>query len=134
MADEAAGTARQRLDRWLFFARIVKSRTLAQKLIASGAVRVDGQRVTGADYRLSPGMVLTLNPDNRLIILKVLAPGTRRGPAPEARTLYEDLSPEMPKTAPKPVPAARPAGAGRPTKKERRLTDRLHGAPKTPPR
>lgn len=85
--------ARQRLDKWLWFARILKSRTLAQKFIASGAVRVDSERVTQADHRVGPGMVLTFALNERIRVLKVLDAGTRRGPASEAQTLYEDLSP-----------------------------------------
>lgn len=118
----------QRLDRWLWFARIVKSRTLAQKLILSGAVRVDSSRVTGKDHRVGPGSVLTLNVHDRLRILKVCEAGTRRGPAPEAALLYEDLSPALPPTPVLPASGERPRGAGRPTKKERRQTDRLTGS------
>lgn len=125
MSDE-----RQRLDRWLFFARIIKSRTLAQKLITGGKVRVDAIKVTGADHRVGPGMVLTLTAGERLRILKILDLGTRRGPAPEAQKLYEDMSPAL--LPPKrdifsPRPIFRPVGAGRPTKKQRRETDRFTG-------
>jgi len=95
--DARAGTAvpRQRLDKWLWYARIVKSRTLAQKLVQSGAVRVDSERVTAADFRVWPGMVLTLTVNRRLLVLEIRDPGTRRGPAAEARTLYQDLSPPL---------------------------------------
>ena len=119
---------RQRLDKWLWFARIVKSRTLAQKVIESGAVRVDGNRVNAPDYRIAPGMVLTLNVHDRLRILKILDEGTRRGPAAEAVLLYDDLSPALPprnRTFAPAIPGKREAGSGRPTKKERRATDRL---------
>lgn len=120
---------KQRLDKWLWFARVVKSRTLAQKLVASGAVRIDGNRVTGPDYRVSTGMVLTMTVHERLRILKILDTGERRGPATEAALLYEDLTPEMP-PQPKsfrPAVPKREPGAGRPTKKERRETDRFIG-------
>lgn len=121
--------AKQRLDRWLWFARMLKSRTLAQKLVQSGAVRVDGNRVTGADHRVSAGMVLTMTLHQRLRILKILDTGTRRGPAPEAVLLYEDLSPELPPRKQLPtdraIPIDRPQGSGRPTKKQRRQTDKL---------
>jgi ribosome-associated heat shock protein Hsp15 len=96
----ASGGDRQRLDRWLWFARIIKSRTLAQKFIASGAVRVDSQRVTSPDQRVGPGSVLTFPLHNRIRVLRVLDVGTRRGPASEAVTLYEDLSPAPPGTRP----------------------------------
>ena len=105
--------ARQRLDRWLWFARMVKSRTLAQKLIASGAVRVDSERTTSVDHRIGPGMVLTFALNDRIRVLRVRDVGTRRGPASEAQTLYEDLSPEPPPKQDKlgePVVGARPRG------------------------
>lgn len=121
--------AKQRLDRWLWFARMLKSRTLAQKLVQSGAVRIDGNRITGADHRVSAGMVLTMTLHQRLRILKILNTGTRRGPASEAVMLYEDLTPELPpRNQPqiaRAIPIDRPQGTGRPTKKQRRETDRL---------
>ncbi|UJQ93824.1 RNA-binding S4 domain-containing protein [Mariluticola halotolerans] len=122
--------ARQRLDKWLWFARILKSRTLAQKLITSGAVRIDGNRVTGADYRVVPGMVLTMTVHEQLRILKIVDTGERRGPASEAAELYEDLTPALPPREKKgrpSKPGVREPGAGRPTKRERRLTDRFTG-------
>ena len=99
MAPEAsrpAGT-RQRLDRWLFFSRAAKSRTLAQKLIEAGVVRVNAERTTEADRQVGPGDVLTMTLNRRLLVWRVLAAGTRRGPATEAATLYEDLTPDLPK-------------------------------------
>lgn len=95
----ASGDDRQRLDKWLWFARILKSRTLAQKFIASGAVRVDKERVTGPDQRIGPGSVLTFFLHDRIRVLRVLDTGTRRGPANEAQALYEDLSPALPSAA-----------------------------------
>jgi ribosome-associated heat shock protein Hsp15 len=119
--------ARQRLDKWLWYARVVKSRTLAQKLVASGNVRVNGARVTAVDHKVGLGDGLTILVHEKLRVLKVLEPGDRRGPASEAATLYEDLSPEIEKPEPRnalglPV---REGGSGRPTKKERRDIDRL---------
>lgn len=95
MADDGRpeGGAKQRLDRWLFFSRAVKSRTLAQKLIESGVVRVNSERMLASDHRIGAGDVLTMTLDGRLKVWRVLYPGTRRGPAAEAATLYEDLSP-----------------------------------------
>jgi ribosome-associated heat shock protein Hsp15 len=108
----SADTGRQRLDRWLWFARILKSRTLAQKFIASGAVRVDSQKVTSPDQRIGPGTVLTFALGERIRVLRVLDAGTRRGPASEAQTLYQDLSPEHKPAAftGEPVPTTRPRG------------------------
>ncbi len=121
-------SARQRLDKWLWFARVVKTRTLAQKLIRGGNVRVDGERIAQVSSMIGAGMVLTISHANHITILRVNAPGTRRGPAPEAQLLYEDLSPELP-TQKKPGSlegmGGREPGSGRPTKKQRRQTDHL---------
>ena len=108
----AEGPERQRLDKWLWYARILKSRTLAQKFIATGAVRVGKERVTSPDQRIGPGTVLTFVLHERIRVLRVLGAGTRRGPASEAQALYEDLSPETPPkpAAGEPVPGARPRG------------------------
>jgi ribosome-associated heat shock protein Hsp15 len=117
---------RQRIDRWLFFARVVKSRTLAAKLVAAGRVRCNRDKVDQPSRLVAPGDVLTITLDRRILVYRLLAAGTRRGPAEEARTLYEDLSPEEP--ASRAAPAAGPTrepGAGRPTKKDRRAVDRL---------
>jgi ribosome-associated heat shock protein Hsp15 len=121
MADD-----RQRVDRWLFFARVVKSRSLAAKLAQAGRVRINGEKTDQAADMVRPGDTLTITIERRILVYRVLAPGTRRGPAPEARLLYEDLSPQPADGAPRDaVPALRDIGAGRPTKKERRQTDRL---------
>ena len=125
---EPGPVARQRLDRWLFFSRAVKSRTLAQKLIESGAVRINSERTLAADRRIGPGDVLTMTLHEQLKVWRVLAAGTRRGPASEAATLYEDISPPpLPRGPAAAVHAARDPGAGRPTKRERRDIDRLRG-------
>ena len=117
---------KQRLDRWLFFSRAVKSRTLAQKLIESGAIRVNSERTERSDQKVGPGDVLTMTVHSRLLVWRILDAGERRGPATEAVGLYEDLSPPpVPREARAPAHAAREPGSGRPTKKERRDIDRL---------
>ncbi|MGB3811281.1 MAG: RNA-binding S4 domain-containing protein [Parvibaculum sp.] len=118
----------QRVDRWLWFARLLKSRTLAASLVTSGKLRLNGERVSKASRIVKPGDVLTFPLGHHVRVLKVLAPGTRRGPAPEAQALYEDLAPPAPRTASDPeATASRDPGSGRPTKKERRQTDAFHG-------
>lgn len=122
-----SGENRQRIDKWLFFARVVKSRSLAAKLVQSGRVRLNRDKVEQAAHAVKPGDVLTIMLDRRVLVYKVVACGVRRGPAEEARTLYEDLTPP-PATQPAPPDAIAPLrekGSGRPTKKERRQTDRL---------
>lgn len=116
-----------RLDKWLWFARFFKSRSLASGQCQAGKVRVDGNVVTKAHFALRPGHVLTFVQGNHVRVVKVLALGARRGPAPEAQELYEDLAPPTPETAlPRdPATAPRSRGAGRPTKKQRRETTSL---------
>ncbi len=117
---------KQRLDKWLFFSRAVKSRTLAQKLIETGAIRVNSERTDRSDHKVGPGDVLTMTVHSRLLVWRILDAGERRGPAPEAATLYEDLSPPpVPRELAPPLQAVRDPGAGRPTKKDRRDIDRL---------
>jgi Ribosome-associated heat shock protein implicated in the recycling of the 50S subunit (S4 paralog) len=123
---------KERLDRFLFFSRAVKSRTLAQKIIESGAIRVNSQRTERTDHKVGAGDVLTMSLHGRIVVWRIIDPGTRRGPASEAQGLYEDISPPpVPRAEQSPYEAAiaeRPAGAGRPTKKQRRETDRLLGS------
>jgi ribosome-associated heat shock protein Hsp15 len=108
-----------RVDKWLWFARLAKTRTLAQKLAVSGRVRINRQKNDSAAHPVKVGDVLTIAFDANVRVLKIAALGTRRGPAPEARSLYEDLSPP-----PSVAPATdRPPGSGRPTKRDRRALE-----------
>ena len=116
----------QRLDKWLWRARFFKTRTLAAKLSNGGHVRSGGNPITKAHHQVRTGDVLTFAQGRYIRVVKVLALGTRRGPATEARTLYEDLKPpETAQAMPTTSGGRRPAGAGRPTKRERRLIDQL---------
>jgi ribosome-associated heat shock protein Hsp15 len=121
---DGAVCSSQRLDKWLWFTRMLKSRTLAADLVSAGKVRMNGERVTKPSQLVKPGDTLTFMLHERPRVLQVVAPGDRRGPAPEAAALYRDLSPPPP---PKPLiaPAGqREAGAGRPTKRDRRDLDK----------
>jgi ribosome-associated heat shock protein Hsp15 len=105
-----------RLDKWLFHARFAKSRTLAAGLITGQGVRVNGLRVAKPAHLVGPGDVLTFALGARVQVVRVLAPGTRRGPAPEAQALYDDLSPPPPPpdlSRPDPVPGGRPSARDR---------------------
>jgi ribosome-associated heat shock protein Hsp15 len=82
---------RQRLDKWLWFARFAKSRTLAAKLVADGFVRVNGERVDNAAKPLALGDVITVAAAHVTAVVRVRALGERRGPALEARMLYDEL-------------------------------------------
>lgn len=81
-----------RLDKWLWQARFFKSRALAGKLCSAGRVRVDGAKVEKAHFAVRVGQVLTFPQARRIRVVRVRGIGTRRGPASEAATLYEDLS------------------------------------------
>jgi ribosome-associated heat shock protein Hsp15 len=81
-----------RLDRFLFFIRLVKSRTLAQALIEEGHVRLDGSRVSKASEEVKVGSVIALPLHGEVRIIRVLSMPERRGPASEARTCYEELA------------------------------------------
>lgn len=133
--DHSSSIGTQRLDKWLWFARLIKTRSQASKLVSAGKVRINRVKTTKPSATVGEGDVITAVIHNRVRVLKVLGPGNRRGPAPEAQELYEDLTPAeelVSKTKSntredlksKPVsPAAAPSrekGMGRPTKKDRR--------------
>ena len=122
-----------RLDKWLWYARFFKTRTLATKFVQSGKLRINKVLVSKPHQPVRPGDVLTFPLRAGIKVVEIKELGTRRGPAKEAQELYDDLSP-----APvirgagdrpgQPGPAgSREPGSGRPTKRERRETDRLKG-------
>ncbi len=117
-----------RLDKWLWHARFFKTRSLAAKICRGGKVRINGDHSVKAASLIKPGDVLTFSQANDIRVIKMLAPGERRGPAVEAQGLYEDLSPvilKTDKTSVQHVVGGRDAGSGRPTKADRRATDKL---------
>ena len=83
---------RLRLDKWLWFARFAKTRTLAAKLVTSGFVRLNGQRTDNAAKAVAVGDVITIALPRTTLVVRVESLGERRGPAPEARQLYIDLN------------------------------------------
>ncbi len=119
--------SRQRIDKWLFFARVFKSRSIAQEQVAGGKVLVNDQRVTQPSHLLKPGDTLVIAHQRRDSILVVRQAGARRGPYEEARLLYDDITPPAEESDKLSAfdQATREPGAGRPTKKERRAIDRL---------
>ena len=82
---------RQRIDKWLVYARVVKSRALAARLVEAGHVRVNRDKISDPSRPVRPGDVLTIALDRGVLVWRVLALGDRRGPAVEARLLYVDL-------------------------------------------
>ena len=116
-----------RLDKWLWAARVFKTRGLAADACDGGKVDVNDQAAKPAKA-LRPGDVLRVTlRAGRKRILKVAALDDRRGPPARARALYADLTPPEPARPRWAAPPARPPGAGRPTKRERRALDRLRG-------
>jgi ribosome-associated heat shock protein Hsp15 len=114
---------RQRIDKWLWHARVVRTRSAAAALVNAGLVRVNGARTGASSHPLRPGDVVTIALDRHVRMLKVTGYAERRGSAEAARALFEDLTPPP---APRPPPAGvRDDGSGRPTKRERRETDRF---------
>jgi ribosome-associated heat shock protein Hsp15 len=83
---------RQRLDKWLWFARFARTRPVAVRLVEDGHVRVEGRRIENAAHGLKLGDVLTLALPHATLVVRVLELGTRRGPYEEARLLYEPLN------------------------------------------
>lgn len=120
-----------RIDKWLWCARFFKTRADATRCVSGGRLRLDGEPMSKPHRQVRPGHVLTFAKGDDIRVIKILSLAVRRGPAPEARLLYEDLAPPEPKRRSDPQRAPgfeqRPSGSGRPTKRERRLTDRLKG-------
>ncbi|ABD56227.1 RNA-binding S4 domain-containing protein [Jannaschia sp. CCS1] len=103
------------MDKWLWQARFFKTRSLAARQVSAGHVRVNATKITKASTQISPGDVLTFPQGNTIRVVKIDALAKRRGPAPEAQTLYIDMTPEAAPQSPRVGP--------RPTKKDRRDLD-----------
>lgn len=118
--EEDTGARALRADKWLWHARLCKTRTLAAGIVSDGKLRVNGVRATKPSALVRLGDVLTVAIHGHVRVVRILGLGARRGPAPEAQALYEDLSPS---------PAAedgQPAPGAPPTQRERRARDKLH--------
>lgn len=131
----AAASPSQRLDKWLWCARLARTRTQAAALVAAGKIRVNRIKVDKPAHPIRAGDVVTASLGPRVRVLAVKAMADRRGPAPSACLLFDDLT--APATggagAHRPVTAGasdagqRDTGAGRPTKRDRRRIERLKG-------
>jgi ribosome-associated heat shock protein Hsp15 len=86
-----AKALRQRLDKWLWFARVTRTRSLAARLVVGGHVRINARRVGTPAKAVWAGDVLTIALERQVRILKVLALGSRRGSFAEASLLFEEL-------------------------------------------
>ena len=118
-----------RIDKWLWYARFFKSRNLASKLCTSTKLRLNCELICKSHATLEEGDVLTFPKNDDVRVIKIISVATRRGPASEAATLYVDLEPPQSARIKKIRRASgiaiREAGAGRPTKAERRAIDKL---------
>lgn len=119
MSAPSATPTKMRVDKWLWQARFFRTRSLSAKVVTGGHMRVNGTKIAKASHSVTEGDVLTFPQARHIRVIKVLAMGERRGPAPEAQTLYEDLTPKE-----DPVPRGPGSdGKGRPTKRDRRNLD-----------
>lgn len=123
----------RRIDQWLFYSRLVKSRSLAGRLVEAGKLRVNKVKVSKPSSLVRKGDVLTSMINRDLRVIEILELGVRRGPASEAQELYKDITPkEAPRSKPGKFTAktpSRPKGEGRPTKKDRRKYDSIKPDP-----
>lgn len=123
----------QRIDKWLWHARVVKTRSLASDLISGGHVRLNRVRTAKPSQIVRPGDVVTVTLRSRIRILRIEAVAERRGSASDAATLYSDLTPPVEKSdAPVTAAVQRPQGSGRPTKRDRRRIDAWKERPHAP--
>jgi ribosome-associated heat shock protein Hsp15 len=83
----------QRLDKWLWHARIIKTRSLAAQFVEQGKFRVNREKTVKPSHGVKTGDVITAAIFGRVRVLRIAALGARRGPAPEAQALYVDLTP-----------------------------------------
>jgi ribosome-associated heat shock protein Hsp15 len=139
-----ASVEAQRLDKWLWHARLVRTRTAAAALVAAGKIRVNRERTVKSSHAVKPGDVVTASVGGRVRVLRVLAFAERRGSANATLGLYEELTApaDRPKSSaqagissqgPSGEPAIRsnaPAPEARPDKRDRRRLAQLRGKPR----
>lgn len=126
-ATSPASETSQRLDKWLWFARVAKSRTIAATAVTEGKIKVNRERAEKSQL-VKVGDVITSRMTRTVRVLRVAGLGERRGPASEAQRLYEDLTPPPERKEEQEdlgAWAERAPGSGRPTKRERRQIDGL---------
>ena len=118
-----------RLDIYLYYIRVFKSRSIATKFVSTNRLRISGQVTQKPHKMISIGDVLTLSINDNIKILKVLDIPNRRGPYSESLNFYEDITPieNIPKKESIKLDIKFVERVGRPTKRERRQTDRLMG-------
>jgi ribosome-associated heat shock protein Hsp15 len=122
-SDGDLSTDRQRIDKWLWHARVVRTRPAAAALANGGQVRLNGERIDAASRLVRTGDVVTVALDRTVRVMRVTGFAERRGSADRTHGLYEEIGPEAHRASPVReigTPPARDPGAGRPTKRDRR--------------
>ena len=117
----SSGKLGLRIDKWLWQARFFKTRSLAAKLVQSGKLRINGDLISKPARNVTSGDVLTFPQALKIRVIEIVELGTRRGPAPEAQTLYADLSLPEPKLS----YAASVKGDHKPTTRDRRALQKF---------
>jgi len=116
-------TTPQRIDKWLWHARFFKTRSLAQKQVSTGKIRVDREKISNPSRKVAPGNVLTITMERDVKVVEIAAIAQRRGPFSKAQLLYKDLSPpkrpeeNLQKTG---NILSRTSSEGRPNKRQRK--------------
>ena len=120
-------TEKIRLDTWLWYARFYKSRSLSSKAILSGKLRINSNKITKPATKVKTNDVLTLNYVNEIRIIQIQSLGSRRGPASEAQSLYIDLTEDRigSSNVKSKIEKSKKESNKRPTKKDRRLLDKI---------
>ena len=120
-------TEKIRLDTWLWYARFYKSRSLSSKAILSGKLRINSNKITKPATKVKTYDVLTLNYINEIRIIQIQSLGSRRGPASEAQSLYIDLTEDRigSSNVKSKIEKSKKDSNKRPTKKDRRLLDKI---------
>ncbi len=123
MTAETSSNLSQRIDKWLWHARFFKTRSIAQKQVATGKIRVDREKISSPSRKVSAGNVLTITRERDIKIIEILGIADRRGPFSQAQLLYNDMSPPKPekqKQEQTRESMSRIQSEGRPTKHQRK--------------
>jgi len=113
----------QRIDKWLWHARFFKTRSIAQKQVSTGKIRVNSEKISSPSRKVIPGNVLTITRERDIKIIEILGIADKRGPFSQAQLLYNDLSPPKPekqKQVQTRESMSRIQSEGRPTKHQRK--------------
>lgn len=122
---EEAARPQIRLDKWLWHARFFKTRSLSARVVSAGHVRINGTKSAKPAARVGPGDTLTFAQGDDIRVVRIIAPGARRGPAAEAQALYDDLTP----IKDSPATGRQNRVGKRPTKKDRRDLEQTRRPP-----